>query len=30
MHTDLDTLVFALCVKIDEALRANPNLRPLP
>ena len=28
MHTDLDTLVIALYVKIDETLQANPNLRP--
>jgi len=28
VHTDLDTLVIALYVKIDETLQANPNLRP--
>jgi hypothetical protein len=28
VHTDLDTLVIALYVTIDETLQANPNLRP--
>jgi hypothetical protein len=28
VHTDLDTLVIALYVKIDETLQDNPSLRP--